>query len=294
MNEMIHIEHLTKSYGKNRGIIDINLDIYEGEIFGLIGPNGAGKSTLIKTLLSLFYKTSGSATIFGKDIHTQSTSILEDIGYLPSEVFYYQNMKAIDLLNYSASFYHHDCREKIAYLAKKLDLNLNQKISKMSLGNKKKVGIVQGLLHSPKLIILDEPISGLDPFMQQTFFELIKEENKNAATILFSSHILSEVQKICDRVGILKEGRLIEVSHIATLTSSQYKKVKFVSQAPTHLDLEGITNLQHQQQTTSFLYKGNIQPLIQQLSKINLNNLDISDPSLEEIFMHYYTKDETL
>jgi ABC-2 type transport system ATP-binding protein len=183
MNAIIETKNLTKSYGKARGIIDVNLTVNEGEIFGFIGPNGAGKSTTIRTLLSLIFKTSGEAKIFGLDCEKDKVKILSDVGYLPSEVFYYDNMKAMDLLNYSASFYKKDCTAKIGELSSALELDLTKKIEDMSLGNKKKVGIVQGLLHSPKLIILDEPTSGLDPLMQKTFFDLIKKENQNGVGI---------------------------------------------------------------------------------------------------------------
>jgi ABC-2 type transport system ATP-binding protein len=187
---VIEINNLTKYYGEQRGIIDVNVNVEEKEIFGFIGPNGAGKSTTLRTLLGLIYPTSGSAKIFGKDNIKYGTEIKKDIGYLPSEVFYYDKMKVHDLLKYSASFYKKDCKKRINELAEKMDLNLNKKIDDLSFGNKKKVGIVQGLLHEPKLIILDEPTSGLDPLMQQKFFELLQEENKKGATILFSSHIL--------------------------------------------------------------------------------------------------------
>ena len=196
MTNIIDIKHLTKMYGHSPGIKDVNLEIHEGEIFGFIGPNGAGKSTTIRTLLGLIQPTSGKAKIFGKDITTHGPEIREEIGYLPSEVFYYDDMRVMDLLNYSASFYRKPkqaMQRRIRELAALLDLDLQKKIDDLSYGNKKKVGIVQGLLHSPKLIILDEPTGGLDPLMQQTFFDLLREENKRGATVLFSSHILSEV-----------------------------------------------------------------------------------------------------
>ena len=186
---VIEINNLSKYYGKSRGIEDVSFKVEEGEIFGFIGPNGAGKSTTIRTLLSLIYPSSGSATIFGKDCIKFAPEIAKEIGYLPSEVFYYDKMKVMDLLNYSASFYKKDCSKRIKYLAEVMDLDLKKKIEDLSFGNKKKVGIVQALLHEPKLIILDEPTSGLDPLMQQKFFALLLEENKKGATILLSSHI---------------------------------------------------------------------------------------------------------
>jgi ABC-2 type transport system ATP-binding protein len=223
---VVETKNLTKSYGKARGIVDVNLSIEEGEIFGFIGPNGAGKSTTIRTLLGLIYPTSGSATIFNKDIIEFGPEIKKEIGYLPSEVFYYDGMRVIDLLNYSASFYKKDCSKKIRELAEIMDLDLNKKIEDLSLGNKKKVGIVQGLLHSPKLIILDEPTSGLDPLIQQKFFNLLREENKRGATILFSSHILSEVQRLCGRVAIIKEGKIIREEKISDLMENNYKRFR--------------------------------------------------------------------
>lgn len=290
MNAVIKTKKLTKYYGKARGIIDVDLTVNEGEIFGFIGPNGAGKSTTIRTLLGLIFKTSGQASIFSLDCQRDRKKILAEVGYLPSEVFYYDKMKAIDLLRYSASFYKKDCGAKINELAKALDLDLNRRIEDMSLGNKKKVGIVQGLLHSPKLIILDEPTSGLDPLMQKTFYEIIKKENENGATVLFSSHILSEVQKICDRVAIIKEGRIIKMQGVAELRQSTYKKVALSTPDDiSSFSLEGSSDIQHTRDgQLSFVYKGDCNRLLASLSKYSLSNLDISEPSLEEIFMHYY------
>lgn len=289
MSAVIETKKLTKSYGKARGIIDVDLTVNEGEIFGFIGPNGAGKSTAIRTLLSLIYKTSGEARIFGLDCHTHREEILKNVGYLPSEVFYYDNMKAIDLLNYSASFYRKDCTQRIRELADALELDLGKKIEDMSLGNKKKVGIVQGLLHSPKLIILDEPTSGLDPLMQKTFFELIRQENRRGATVLFSSHILSEVQRICDRVAIIKEGRIVSTQKISELQNSACKKVSFTAAAPIEsFSLAGAADVELSGDLVSFVYRGDLNTLLAALGGYPLRNLEITEPSLEEIFMHYY------
>lgn len=293
MNAVIETHKLTKTYGKSRGILDVDLTVYEGEIFGFIGPNGAGKSTTIRTLLSLIYKSSGEAKIFGLDCHKNKEKILNQVGYLPSEVFYYENMKAIDLLRYSASFYKKDCTARIKELANVLELDLNKKIEDMSLGNKKKVGIVQGLLHSPKLIILDEPTSGLDPLMQKTFFELIQKENEQGATILFSSHILSEVQRICDRVAIIKEGRIIKTQKISDLQNENYKKVVFSAHsAISEFTIEGATNLEIQNNVVRFLYKGDCNALLTTINKYSLSNIDITEPTLEEVFLHYYEGEE--
>jgi ABC-2 type transport system ATP-binding protein len=293
MNAAIETKNLTKYYGKARGIIDVNLTVDEGEIFGFIGPNGAGKSTTIRTLLSLIYKTSGEAKIFGLDCEKDSVKVLEEVGYLPSEVFYYDNMKAIDLLKYSASFYKKDCSARIRELADVLQLDLNKKIEDMSLGNKKKVGIVQGLLHSPRLIILDEPTSGLDPLMQKTFFDLIKEENRRGATVLFSSHILSEVQRICDRVAIIKEGKIVSIQKISELQQSAYKNVTFTAKDTSNLKdfkVGGAMKIETSDNSVSFIFKGDVNLLLREIGRFDLLNVDIAEPTLEEIFMHYYSE----
>jgi len=291
---VIEINHLTKTYGKARGITDISFTVEQGEIFGFIGPNGAGKSTTIRTLLSLIYPTSGNAKIFGKDCIKYAPEIKKDIGYLPSEVFYYDNMKVIDLLKYSASFYKKDCSKRMKELAEIMDLDLNKKIDDLSLENKKKVGIVQALLHEPKLIILDEPTSGLDPLMQQKFFELLEEENRKGATILYSSHILSEVQRLCDRVAIIKEGKIIKIEKISALHENNYKKFKMETTSKVEksfFQINGVTNLKVEDNTVSFLFKGNLNDILKKISQIEITNIWVDEPDLEEIFMHYYEKE---
>ena len=292
---VIEIKNLTKYYGKARGIIDVSFNVEEGEIFGFIGPNGAGKSTTIRTILALIRPTSGSATIFGKDCIKSAPEIAMNVGYLPSEVFYYEKMKVMELLKYSASFYKKDCTKRIKELAEIMDLDLNKRIDDLSYGNKKKVGIVQGLLHEPKLIILDEPTSGLDPLMQQKFFDLINEENKKGSTVLLSSHILNEVQRLCSRVAIIKEGRLIKLEKISTLKESNYKRfgVETAEQTDTgYFAMEGVSDLKFENGATTFLYKGDINLILRKIAGVNITNVWIEEPSLEEIFMHYYQKEE--
>jgi len=292
---VIEINNLTKYYGKSRGIIDVSFNVEAGEIFGFIGPNGAGKSTTIRTLLGLIKPTSGTAFIFGKNCFTDGKEILKDVGYLPSEVFYYDGMKVIDLLKYSASFYKKDCTKRIYELAEIMDLDLNKKIEELSFGNKKKVGIVQGLLHEPKLIILDEPTSGLDPLMQQKFFELIKQENQKGVTVLLSSHILSEVQKLCNRVAIIKEGRIVKIETIENLRGENYKRIIIETDIDLSLDyfnIDGVNDFTINNHTYSFLYKGDINIIIKKLAMLNIKNITIHEPDLEEIFMHYYEKGE--
>jgi ABC-2 type transport system ATP-binding protein len=296
MSNVIETRQLTKNYGKARGISNLNLEVEKGEIFGFIGPNGAGKSTTIRTLLGLIQPTAGTALIFGKNIATHGPEIRQDIGYLPSEVFYYDNMRVVDLLKYSASFYNkprRDMEKRMYELAKLLDLDLQRKIDDLSYGNKKKVGIIQGLLHEPKLIILDEPTGGLDPLMQQTFFDLLRSENKRGATILFSSHILSEVQRLCHRVAIIKEGELVKVETMKDLRSSNYTRCTLDLAAPiakSKLKLKGISNLVTHGGTVSFLYNGDINALTALLASLKLKDVTLEEPELEEIFMHYYKK----
>lgn len=291
---IIEIKNLTKHYGKARGIIDVNLNVEQGEVFGFIGPNGAGKSTTIRTLLGLIYPTSGTATMFGKSC-IQHPEVRKELGYLPSEVFYYDNMRVIDLLKYSASFYKKDCTKRINELAEIMELDLKKKIDDLSFGNKKKVGIVQGLLHEPKLIILDEPTSGLDPLMQQRFFELIGDENKRGATVFFSSHILSEVQKMCNRVAFIKEGKIIKLEKMSTLQENNYKRIsidtKFGITKET-FNISGVSDFEVKGKTANFIFKGNINSIMKIIAEIELRNISIEEPDLEEIFMHYYAKED--
>ena len=253
-------------------------------------PNGAGKSTTIRTLLGLIFPTSGSARIFGKDCIAEGPKIREEIGYLPSEVFYYDKMKVIDLLKYTAGFYKKDCNARMYELAEIMELNLNKRIEDLSYGNKKKVGIVQGLLHEPKLIILDEPTSGLDPLMQKKFFDIIEGENRKGSTVFFSSHILAEVQALCNRVAIIKEGSIIKIDDIKSMREDNYKKITLKGNAidPTRYQMEGITELAIGPSDIKFFFKGDINQITVKLSAETLQDVLIEEPTLEEIFMHYY------
>jgi ABC-2 type transport system ATP-binding protein len=287
---VIEVSHLTKYYGKARGITDISFNVDEGEIFGFIGPNGAGKSTTIRLLLSLIYPTSGSATIFGKDCIKYGSELRRDIGYLPSEVFYYDHMKVIDLLKYSARFYPHDSTQRMHELAELMELELDRRIEDLSYGNRKKVGIVQGLQHRPKLLFLDEPTTGLDPLMQRKFFQLIREENQRGVTVFFSSHILGEVQRMCNRVAIIKEGKIIEMADIRTLQQNNYKKIRVTANDldADYFNIPGVTNLELLNDTIRFFYKGDINAVMSKIGEKKVSDVTIEEPTLEEIFMHYY------
>jgi ABC-2 type transport system ATP-binding protein len=288
----IETKSLTKYYGKSRGIVDVDLTVREGEIFGFIGPNGAGKSTMIRTLLNFIFPTRGTAKVLGLDIVRDTKEIKKQVGYLPGEVDYYDDMSAGELLRYSARFYNRDCTKNLKELAELFDLDMKKKIHSLSLGNKKKVAIVQALLHSPRLLILDEPTGGLDPLMQNRFFTRLQEENKKGATIFFSSHILSEVQRLCHRVAIIKEGRILKVEDMEDLRNNQFRKIRInFSGSITKLDIPGIVNSYQENQTLYLFFKGDINELIRVLGHHQLNGLWIEEPTLEEIFMHYYERE---
>lgn len=291
--QMIILNGLTKHYGKHRGIENLSFSVEKGEIFGFIGPNGAGKSTTIRILMGLIHPTGGSATIFGLDCQTQASVIAKDLGYLPSEDSYYENMKVKDLLQYTADLYDMDCKEKMQELAKRLNLDLSRRISDLSLGNRKKVGIVSALMTSPKLVIMDEPTSGLDPLIQQAFYEILKEENKRGMTIFLSSHVLSEVQKLCDRAAILKEGKLVDIQSIKELKERGYKKISLILKKPADRDffqIPGVVNYKENADKTeiSFMYNGNITRIMDKIRLLFLEDIWMEEPSLEEIFLHYY------
>jgi len=290
---IIEIRKLSKYYGKNRGIEEINLDIEAGEIFGFIGPNGAGKSTTIRILLSLIFPSSGSAKIMGMDVITESKKIKAQIGYVPSDANLYDKMDVHQFLQYCMRFYKtSDGDRRIIELSEIFELDLNRNMSELSMGNKKKVSIVQSLIHNPKLLILDEPTTGLDPLMQARFFDLLREENKKGLTIFFSSHILSEIQNICKRVSIIRDGKIIKVEDIESLRQKQLKKVQIGFGEKTtkrNLDINGIgAMVELPGNIISFMFSGEINELIKILASRHLEKLIIEEPSLEEIFMHYY------
>lgn len=292
MNEpVIVLNKLTKSYGKHRGIENISFSVKEGEIFGFIGPNGAGKSTTIRTLMGLLKPTGGSASIFGLDCAQDATEIAKDVGYLPSENCYYNELKVREMLQYTADLYGMDCRGRMTELAERLNLDLTRRIRELSLGNRKKVGIVSALLPSPKLLIMDEPTSGLDPLIQQTFYEILREENRRGVTIFLSSHVLSEVQRLCDRVAILREGRLVGLQSMEELRENGYKKISLTARKPVEknfFSIPGVANLEQADASVSFMFSGNTMTIMDRLHQLELEDIFIEEPSLEEIFLHYY------
>lgn len=288
----IEFNQLTKYYGDDLGIKDVSFQVEKGEVFGFIGPNGAGKSTAIRTLLGLLKPTSGSAKVLGLDSEIDGKELKLKIGYLPSEVNYYSEMTSRELLEYSAGFYPNVDLHEIDRLAKLFELDLDKQIEDLSFGNKKKCAIVQSLLHKPELLILDEPTSGLDPLMQNRFFEVLEDLNEKGTTIFFSSHILSEIQRMCDRAAVIRKGEIIAIEHIQHLLEKQMKKVKIVlGEEQNDLQFpEGAQNIKQVGKKVSFEYVGDINPLLDWLSTCSLQDLVMEEPDLESIFMNYYKR----
>jgi ABC-2 type transport system ATP-binding protein len=293
---VIRTEKLTKYYGKSRGIIDVDLSIMDGEIFGFIGPNGAGKTTTIRLLLNFIFPTGGRATVLGMDAIRDSKEIKRVTGYLPGDATYYGELRGKDFLEYASRFYEKDCLKRGRELADIFELDLDRRIETLSLGNRKKIGVVQALMHEPRLLILDEPTSGLDPLIQKRFYEVILEENRKGTTVFLSSHVLSEVQRMCNRVAILKEGRVLRVEEVETLRSRQLLKVQVSfadPAAPLPEGVQGIVDPERENGTLRFMFSGNIDSLVKALAKTNISGLRLEEPALEEVFMHYYESDET-
>lgn len=268
----IETRKLTKYYGRNRGIIDLDLSVEVGDFFGFIGPNGAGKSTTIRSLLGLITPTSGDASILGMECGRSRVEILKRVGYMPSEALFYDRMRVRDIIRLAADLHKKDCGEAASQLCERLQLDTGKWIDELSLGNRKKVSIVCALQHDPELYILDEPTSGLDPLMQQEFFKILMERNEKGATVFLSSHVLGEIQKYCRNAAIVREGRLIKQSSVEEMSRSSAKRV----------------NITTAQGTESFLYKGEINTLLEQLRQKELQDLTITEPTLDEIVMHYY------
>ena len=286
---VLEIQNLTKYYGNVKGVLDLSLSLEEGEIFGFIGPNGAGKSTTIRSIMNLINKTSGRVLVDGEEFNRNNVSINEKIGYLPSEVNLYDDLTVGGMLDYHESFYKKDIHKRRKQLVKMFKLDEKKKIEDLSFGNLKKLGIVLAFMHEPKILILDEPTSGLDPIMQNVFYDLLKEEKSKGVTIFYSTHVLSEVSKICDRVGIIKEGKLIKVEKIEQL----YKKgLTFVT--VTSFDVEniikdlGIKVISRDGNTIRFSNKMLYDELIKKLSRFKIEKILIEEATLEEMFMHYY------
>ncbi len=288
--DIIKTTKLTKYYGRARGIIELNLTVEQGEFFGFIGPNGAGKSTTIRTLLGLIAPTDGSAFIFGKDVTKEKESILKNTGYLPSEALFYRGMKVKDVLKLSANLRQKDCTDEARILCERLQLDTSRKVDDLSFGNRKKVAIVCAMQHRPELLVLDEPTGGLDPLMQKEFFDILRERNSEGTTILLSSHILSEIQRNCTRAAIIRDGRIIACDSVEVLSQTNAKRITVHGQVNLE-NLSGVRDRTDTEDSVSFLYGGDMNSLLRVLSEGTVRDLAVTEPDLEEVFMHYYEKD---
>ena len=286
----IEIKNLTKVYGKNRGIKDINISVKEGEIYGFIGPNGSGKSTTIKTLLNFIYPTSGEALIFGMDSVKESEKIKEYVGYVPSEVRYYDDVKVKDIIKYAQSFYPKSNKEYVDRICNELELDMNKKMGELSLGNKKKVAIAQSLINNPKLLILDEPTNGLDPLMQKKLFNILIEEKEKGNTVFLSSHNLVEVQNLCDRVCVIKEGKIVDIIEIEKSKTELKLKVTLSSSDITDDIVLNLSDkiLDKNGKLYTFIYSKNIDSLVKELANYKIDELLIEKENLEDAFLNYY------
>ncbi len=274
MSKVIEIENLTKYYGKHRGAEDVTLSVEEGDIFGFLGPNGAGKSTTIRSMLGLIQFEKGSVRILDKELKAAKEEILSQVGYMPSEAMFYPDMKVKDVIKMAADIRKLDCKEEAAMLCERLKVDTEKKINELSLGNRKKVSIVCAMQHKPKLFVFDEPTSGLDPLMQTEFFKLIREYVEKGATCMLSTHVLSEVKNYCKNVAIMREGKLIKVDTVAEITKTNAKRIRMIRDGKQE----------------NFLYKGDLNKIADELAGHNIEDILIEDPSLDEIFMHYYEK----
>ena len=288
-NKILEIKSLTKYYGKILGVKELSLTLYGGEIFGFIGPNGAGKSNTIRSIMNLINRTEGDILLNGKKLDKDDIKAKELIGYLPSEIHLYDDFTVKEMLDYHESFYKNDCHKRRKELVEKLKLDETKMVEELSLGNSKKLGIVLAFMHEPKLLILDEPTSGLDPIMQQVFYELLREERKKGTTIFYSTHILSEISKICDRIGIIKEGQLVAIETIEEMQKKNLTfvtiKSKDISKIIADLKLEIKAN---EENTIRFKNDIPLNQLIKVISNYKIDKLLMEEATLEDIFLHYY------
>ena len=257
MPDIIEIDSLTKNYGKRRGVSDVSFCVKEGDIFGFLGPNGAGKSTTIRSMLGLIRFQEGSIRILGKDIRREREAILAEVGYLPSEAMFYPSMKVRELIQMAARIRKKDCRAEAEKLCSRLQLDLDKKICDLSLGNRKKAGIVCAMQHKPKLFVFDEPTSGLDPLMQSEFFKLIEEYVAEGATCMLSTHVLSEIKSYCRTAAIMKEGKLQCMDTVENLTRTNTKRVKLLREG----------------RQESFLFEGDLNELMQDLARHDIQDI---------------------
>ena len=293
----IHTVGLTKYYGRHLGMEDVNLDVHKGEVFGFLGPNGAGKSTTIRTLLDEIRPTSGSATILGMDTHHDAVTIRRHIGYIPGDLALYPNLTGMDTLTFFANMRGGVDWSYVDELADRLDSDLTRKVGDLSTGNRQKVGVIQAFMHRPDLLIMDEPTSGLDPLMQREFQKMVNEVSEEGKTVFLSSHTLSEVQRVADRVGIIRNGRLITVESVAELRSKSMRQVEFVLDSEADVAefkaVDGVRNVMVEGNHVEMSFGGDMGDLLTMATeRYGVDDIKTSEADLEEIFLTYYHEGE--
>lgn len=288
---VIKINGLTRDYGNKKGIFDVTFDIQKGEVFGFLGPNGAGKTTTIRHLMGFSNALQGSCTINGLDCRKDTEIIQKDLGYIPGEISFMDEMTGIQFIEFIAKYRGlHDMR-KAHELMQRFELDPKGKIKKMSKGMKQKIGIVCAFMHNPDVLILDEPTSGLDPLMQNKFVELILEEKKKGKTILMSSHMFEEVERTCDRVGIIKDGHIVSIDDVEKLKKTKQKMyiVEFSSEEEANAFVKEGFHVRHQSgASVTIRIQKDLAKFLQTLPNYAVQNLDVVQQSLEEVFMHFY------
>jgi ABC-2 type transport system ATP-binding protein len=293
----IRTEGLTKSYGRKRGIIDVDLEVRQGEIFGYLGPNGAGKSTTIRLLLDFIRPSSGTASVLGHPAHGSAVKLRRQIGYLPGEMALYPRMTGRDLLRYFAALRGVKDLSHAEELAERLGTELDRPIKALSHGNKQKVGLVQALMHRPSLVILDEPTTGLDPLVQQEFYRILDEVRADGRTVFLSSHVLAEVERIADRVGIVREGRIAVISEVDTLKRQARRKLEFHFESPVSPEdfrrLPGVVEARADGRVLDLTVEGSVDEIVKLASRFTVLNVVSREQDLEEVFLTYYAVPET-
>ncbi len=287
---MIRVSEARKYYGKSRGIHNVTLEVNEGEIFGFVGPNGSGKTTLIRILLGLLELQEGHALIMNMEVKLGNHEINKDIGYMPSESYFFNEMRVENVIQFFKSMRQVDTCY-LDQLIESLDIDVNKKFGALSFGNKKKVGIVVALMHQPKLLILDEPTSGLDPLIQSRFLDLLLEAKKKGTTILLSSHVLSEIEKVCDRVALIKEGVILFTKSMDDIRNDEHKRL-VVTPNYQNLVLDGLSYINDYNGMSHYTYHGDVNLLVNYLSQYQFKDIVLRNIGLEELFAVYYTKED--
>src|SRR2546430_809367 len=294
MSAIIQTNQLTKSYGRSRGIIDVTFDIQEGEIFGFLGPNGAGKTTTMRTLMGLLHANSGSATIGGLDCWTQSTEVKKLVGYLPGEFTFDPGLRGAQIIEYLGHLRGGVDQNYVRSLVERLGFDPSKRFREYSHGNKQKVGLVQAFMHKPRVFILDEPTSGLDPLNQQEFYKMVDEVRVEGRTVFLSSHILPEVEHTCDRVAIIREGRLVRIDHVSSLKEIRQHDVEITFAGPASVDwfknVAGVVKVAQgaDERTLQLNVQGALTEIIQIAGQHNATDIDTHEPTLEEVFLRFY------